>query len=142
MRTKDGKIWNASLTIGKVKKIKQRTGINILDLNAIHEIANDLDSYLEVLWVCYEDSNPTLSRDIWENSLDGDCLDQAATDLWDAISFFSPSRKTMMTKIKNAAQSQMDQIQTKMEELTEDQIIQMMRNSHLNDSINSQDKQE
>lgn len=144
MIDKNGTKWHATLTIGKVKQIKQVTDLDILDLNKIEAIASDLDKYLDTLWILYSDSNPNKTRDEWELAINGDCLDKAATELWDAISFFSPSRKKVMDKVKNAATKQIDKALEKMESLTEDQLMEIMESTFVQskDGVSSQDNLE
>ena len=80
MIDKDGLKWIATITIGKVKMIKHDIDYDIFDFEALEEI-NDQD-FLDMMWILYSDSNPTIPRLDWEESLHlGDeCLGKAVQD--------------------------------------------------------------
>jgi uncharacterized protein (DUF1778 family) len=103
-KDRSGKDWPIGLTVGAVKRVKDETGVDLLDLTH-HERAQPLiekingDPFI-LCEVIFSAVQPTITKEVFAEGLDGDAIEAAAEALWGAITDFTQShRRPLMAKV-------------------------------------------
>lgn len=102
-KDKDGKDWNCEITVKILKQIKQRLGVDFLDVtNAVKKLMTDVYFLCDALYIIHEDEckRKNLTDEDFGSLLVGETIDNATKALIDSlISFFPIQQREMLEKI-------------------------------------------
>lgn len=119
-KDKNGKEWNCEITIKTLKQIKQRLGIDFLDVQtSIKKMMQDVYTLCNVLYIVHEDECQKLniSDEDFGGLLAGDSIDGATKAFIDSLLYFFPiQQRQMLEKITNKREQVMTEIYKKMGE--------------------------
>ena len=108
-----GREWNCTLDVLKLKKVKESLGINLMDCvagNLLEELSTDVVKLVDVLYVLHQDQceKRKLTDEDFAKGLFGDHLEEATAAFVDAIVDFCPSRQRQLLTLamKKAKQEQ------------------------------------
>lgn len=117
-KDKNGKEWNCEITIKTLKQIKQRLGIDLLELQeSIKKLIANKYLLCNVLYLAHEDicKQLNITDEDFGGLLVGDTIDDATKALIDSlISFFPVQQREMLAKITNKREQVMAAIYQKM----------------------------
>jgi hypothetical protein len=112
---KDGKDWSLELTVGIVKRIRNRHQLDIvaLDKGALEQLATDPMLLADVLFVICEEEvkSREMSAEEFALALGGNAIDDATNALVEAIIDFFPRRRRPLLRQARAKLDQLEKIQ-------------------------------
>lgn len=127
--------FHISITMGKVKKVKNDLGIDLLSVFSSKEQLeqiNNPQTFVDLLFVLLEDQINKAYKDAddielaFADALDLDILDQATTLFTDAlIDFFPEAKKSKLLRLMEAAKEMSQKQEAEIDEKLEEAIQQM-----------------
>lgn len=129
-----GTVWDLSLNVNVVKRVKALFGVDLSDLGSISSIGNDLSTLVDVIYGIVKPVADTqnISPDAFaERFADGETCERAAESLLEAITnFFPPQKRKILGQIREKSK-QADQLATEqaaelIEKTTPQEILDLL----------------
>jgi len=123
-----GREWNLSLTVGLAKDIKEKLGVDLVNINneIIEKMCVNPYLHVEVLWMFCKGQND-ISAEEFGYSLGGDSIDDATAAMIEAIvDFFPRSRrgaaKIMVQRMKEMTSNQTEELERRIRAIPDAEI--------------------
>jgi hypothetical protein len=141
-RDMKGRLWEAHLTIGMVKRIKAMTGVDLYEakdnkFTFAEKVLGDPITAVDVLFVILKDQADKIgvTDEEFGRSLGGDSLGAALTALWEAIiDFFpDPTVRQALRDLKEASDKMrvaaLEKVHEYLEKLDPEALLSQLMNS-------------
>lgn len=107
---KFGHLWKIDLTVGLLRDVKRKTGVDLLaaldDASSLRKLSDDIETLVNVIWLLVEDQaeafpgDKPLTDEEFGRRLNGQSVDDATRALLEAlVDFFPQSRRPILQKI-------------------------------------------
>ena len=143
-KDKDGKDWNCEITVKVLKQIKQRLGVDFMDVtNAVKKLMTDVYFLCDALYIIHEDEcrAKNLTDEDFGALLVGETIDNATKALIDSLIYFFPiQQREMLEKITKKREAVAAEIYKQMgqeiDNLPTEKVIELIKKNFGSTSTN------
>jgi len=109
-----GRKWPIKMTVGKVRQVRDRLGVDITDAidptkNVVDQIANDPVLMFDIIYLCVQEKmeQENIEAQSLADAISGDTIEEASVALINAIIDFFPKSKTEVIRESLALKEKM-----------------------------------
>lgn len=117
----EGQTWNIALTIGKVRQLREKLGLDLLDTQHHLQVMNSLTDRLAFVFLLVEEQAKSLDIDAEALELrfygDGVASDASMAFLKELESFFQRLGQTVQARLTASSIEAMNKAQTRLDDL-------------------------
>ena len=117
----EGQAWNIALTIGKVRQLREKLGLDLLDTQHHLQVMNSLTDRLSFVFLLVEEQAKERGMDAEELELrfygDGVAANASISFLQELESFFQRLGQTVQARLTESSIQAMKKAQTRLDDL-------------------------